>query len=92
MTSETFIVGGPIVEKIAIGARVGRFAAALGPGHVEASVENRGNRRVVSEAHAYPLTAREYDIRSKLEQHLNENKPESWFRLPESASGSSHGR
>ena len=41
MTSETFVLGGPISEKVAIGERVREHAATLGPGHVEALVGPR---------------------------------------------------
>ena len=71
MTSETFVLGGTVPEKVAIGARVRQFAATLGTGQVEASVVNYCNRLRVCEAHACPLTAQEYDIRVELEQYLN---------------------
>jgi hypothetical protein len=71
MTSETWISGGPIAEKVAIGAMVREFAATLGLGHVEASVRNYGDRLVVCDAIAWPLTAREQNVRAKLQAHLN---------------------
>jgi hypothetical protein len=71
MTSETFVLGGPISEKVVIGARVREHAATLGLGHVEALVGNHGDRVVVLDARACPLTAPEIDIRSQLEMHLN---------------------
>ena len=72
MTSETFVLGcDTISEKLAIGARVREHAATLGSGHVEALVRNCGDKLVVREAWAYPLTAREFDIRSQLETYLN---------------------
>ncbi len=71
MTSETWVLGGPVVEKVAIGARVGQFAATLGPGFVEAWVKNYGDRVVVGGAQAYPLTDRAFDVSSQLERHLN---------------------
>ena len=73
MSSETFVLGGPISEKVTIGALVRQYAATLGPGHVEALIENHGNRLVVRDAIACPLTAREKNIRAKLETHLNAN-------------------
>jgi hypothetical protein len=84
MTSETFILGGPILERIRIGARVRRFAATLGAGHVEALLNNHSDRVVVCEAHAYPVAASDYDIRAKLQQHLNADKPTALFGLLES--------
>jgi hypothetical protein len=71
MTSEAFILGGPISEKVAIGARIREYAKTLGLGHVDAVAENPGNRVAVREAWACPSTAREYDIRRDLERHLN---------------------
>ena len=71
MTSETFVVGGPIHEKVVIGTRVRQFAATLGAGHVEALIENRGDHLVVSDAWARPLTDSEYNVRTLLQQHLN---------------------
>ena len=71
MTSETFVLGVPISEKVAVGARVRRHAATLGAGHVEALVENHGNSLVVVYARACPLTALDYDIRGRLETYLN---------------------
>ena len=70
MTSETFVLGCPIQEKVAIDGAVRKFAATLGPGHVEALVENHGNHLVVRDAIACPLTAQEQNIRAKLETHL----------------------
>jgi hypothetical protein len=71
MTSETFVLGGPIPEKVAVGARVRQYAANLGPGHVEAAVANYGDRLGVLEARAFPLTRRDFDIRSELQACLN---------------------
>jgi hypothetical protein len=71
MTSETFVFGGLIPETVAIGARVRRYAAQLGRGHVEASVANYGDHLGVIEARAFPHTARDFDIRSGLEAYLN---------------------
>ncbi len=71
MTSETFVLGGTISEKVTIGARVREHAATLGSGHVEAQVENHGDKLVVRDARACPLTAREFDIRGQLEIYLN---------------------
>jgi hypothetical protein len=70
MTSETFVFGGPVPEKVAIGARVREYAATLGAGHVEAAVENRGGRIRVVDARAYPLRAIDRSIRQELEEHL----------------------
>lgn len=72
MTSETFVFGGPISEKAAIGARVRRYAESLGPGHVEAAVENCGARVRVVDARAFPLTAQDYGIHRQLERYLDE--------------------
>jgi hypothetical protein len=71
MTSETYVFGGPIPEKVAIGGRVRKYAAELGPGHVEAAVANHGDRLSVIEARAWPHTARDFDIRPALEAYLN---------------------
>lgn len=71
MTSETFVFGGPVSEKVAIGARVRRYALRLGAGHVQALVENRESLIRVREARAFPLTAPDYDIRRLLEAHLH---------------------
>jgi hypothetical protein len=71
MTSETFVLGGSVSEKVAIGARVREHAATLGSGHVEALVENRADTLVVLGARALPLTAREFDIQVQLETYLN---------------------
>ena len=72
MTSETFVFGGPVSEKVAIGARVRRYAESLGAGHVEAALENYGDRVRVVDARAFPLTARDYGIQRQLEVLLNE--------------------
>jgi hypothetical protein len=71
MTSETFVVGCAIPERVAIGARVRAYAARLGAGHVEALVEGRGGTIRVVDARAYPMTAPDYAIRRGLEAHLN---------------------
>jgi hypothetical protein len=71
MTSETFVFGGPVSEKVAIGARVRRYAQRLGAGHVEAAVENYGDCLRVVDARAFPLTALDYGIQRQLESHLN---------------------
>jgi hypothetical protein len=55
MTSETWIVGGTESEKRAIGKAVRRSVAALGQGHVEALVENRASRPVVSSAYSWSM-------------------------------------
>ena len=72
MTSETYVLGGSLVEKIAVGERVRRFASTLGPGHVEALVENHGDRFIVPLANACPFTSSEYEVAGKLEGYLNE--------------------
>jgi len=72
MTSETFVLGGSVPDKVIIGGRVRRFASRLGPGHVEALVENHGDYLVVPLANALPLTDSEYVIASDLERYLNE--------------------
>jgi hypothetical protein len=71
MNSETYVLGYPIAEKPAIGARVRAFAATLGPGSVLALVYRKGDGIGVREALACPLTAPEYDITKALEAHLN---------------------
>jgi hypothetical protein len=71
MTSETFVFGGHISEKVAIGARVRLYAATLGSGHVEAAVRVNAESIDVFDARAYPLGARDFDIRRDLETLLN---------------------
>jgi hypothetical protein len=57
MTSETFVFGGHIPEKVAIGARVRLYAATLGSGHVEAAVRLYAESIDVIDARAYSARA-----------------------------------
>jgi hypothetical protein len=70
MTSETFVFGGHTPEKVAIGARVRLYAATLGSGHVEAAVRLYAESIDVIDARAYPLAARDFDIRRDLQTFL----------------------
>ncbi len=79
MTSETFVFGVPIPQKSLVGAAVGRYAARLGPGKVEACVERRrGGRFRVACATACPTDASAYDIDRELEAHLNDHPSVDW--------------
>jgi hypothetical protein len=70
MTSETFVFGGSIPEKVALGLRVRAYAATLEAGHVEAAIENRGGRIRVVDARAYPLTELDRSIRQELQDYF----------------------